>query len=239
MTDFTERLRSAADRVSRHCFNKAGDTALMTIPADPQRDVDLLLCQAADEIERLRVLLRELLLDARDMIRAGIDDYDGVQEDALVGRIDAALAGAAVQPSSPADGQPVAEGVARAEVVPYPYGEGRTDQPSAALTRDAARYRWLRVRASQSVAYDRYGDGCHWSIGFFSEDSRKGFDAAVDENIPTDPTSVVHGKSAAVDATHQQGEDFVNQCPTCKVVWPDDLFWCPTCSVPFPRQSER
>ena len=62
------------------------------------------------------------------------------------------------------------------------------DQPSAALTRDAARYRWLRVRASQSVAYDRYGDGCHWSIGFFSEDSRKGFDAAVDENIPTDPT---------------------------------------------------
>jgi hypothetical protein len=65
---------------------------------------------------------------------------------------------------------------------------GAADQPSAALTRDAARYRWLRVRASQSVAYDRYGDGCHWSIGFFSEDSRKGFDAAVDENIPTDPT---------------------------------------------------
>jgi hypothetical protein len=46
------------------------------------------------EVQRLR----ELLLDARDMIRAGIDDYDGVQEDALVGRIEAALAGAAVQP---------------------------------------------------------------------------------------------------------------------------------------------
>ena len=46
------------------------------------------------EVQRLH----ELLLDARDMIRAGIDDYDGVQEDALVGRIEAALAGAAVQP---------------------------------------------------------------------------------------------------------------------------------------------
>ncbi len=174
-------------------------------------------------------------IEAKRMLELAIASYALTGRDSFMSLDE--LAGAAVQPSSPADGQPVAEGVARAEVVPYPYGEGRTDQPNDAT--DAARYRWLRVRASQSVAYDRYGDGCHWSIGFFSEDSRKGFDAAVDENIPTDPTSVVHGKSAAVDATHQQGEDFVNQCPTCKVVWPDDLFWCPTCSVPFPRQSER
>ena len=106
------------------------------------------------EIERLRGLLREWR-ETFDSFSPSIDDRSYFH--AVAGRTDAALAGAA-------------------------------DQPSAALTRDAARYRWLRVRASQSVAYDRYGDGCHWSIGFFSEDSRKGFDAAVDENIPTDPT---------------------------------------------------
>ena len=30
---------------------------------------------------------------------------------------------------------------------------------------------------------------------------------------------------------------FANQCPTCKQVWEDDMFWCPTCSVPFPRAT--
>ncbi len=42
-----------------------------------------------------------------------------------------------------------------------------------------------------------------------------------------------------LDAIARADSEFLNQCPTCKVVWPDDLFWCPTCSVPFPRQSER
>jgi hypothetical protein len=49
--------------------------------------------------------------------------------------------------------------------------------------KDAARYRWLRVRANQNVAYDRYGDGGHWSIGFFSEDNRLSFDETVDNAI--------------------------------------------------------
>ena len=42
-----------------------------------------------------------------------------------------------------------------------------------------------------------------------------------------------------LDAIARADSEFPNQCPTCKVVWPDDLFWCPTCSVPFPRQNER
>jgi hypothetical protein len=95
------------------------------------------------ENEALKGLLREL---RRDYAGAALD-FDTLREIGVtlteravkiadikrrIDRIDAALAGAAVQPSSPADGQPVAEGVARAEVVPYPYGEGRTDQPAAA-----------------------------------------------------------------------------------------------------------
>ncbi len=88
-------------------------------------------------VDELRGLLRDINSRPRHLnagaweIRLYQDDYD---------RIDAALAGAAVQPSSPADGQPVAEGVARAEVVPYPYGEGRTDQPSAATENPEAMY---------------------------------------------------------------------------------------------------
>lgn len=43
-----------------------------------------------------------------------------------------------------------------------------------------SRYLWLRDKANQNTAYDRYGNGGHWSIGFFSEDNRLSFDAAVD-----------------------------------------------------------
>lgn len=44
------RLREAASRVSNHCFGK-GDATLMSIPAQPGYDVDLLLMAAADALE--------------------------------------------------------------------------------------------------------------------------------------------------------------------------------------------
>ena len=49
-----------------------------------------------------------------------------------------------------------------------------------ALLADAERYRWLASRASKDTAYDRYGNGALWSIGFFADDSRHGLGAAID-----------------------------------------------------------
>jgi hypothetical protein len=48
-----------------------------------------------------------------------------------------------------------------------------------ALEADSRRYRWLMARATKKTAYDRYGNGAHWSIGFFAEDSLLDFDAAI------------------------------------------------------------
>lgn len=59
----------------------------------------------------------------------------------------------------------------------------RADKAEAerdALLADAERYRWLASRASKDTAYDRYGNGALWSIGFFADDSRHGLGAAID-----------------------------------------------------------
>lgn len=58
------KLRECADRVVNHCFNKSGDSALMSIPANRARDADLLLSDAADEIERLEQQLASVRRDA-------------------------------------------------------------------------------------------------------------------------------------------------------------------------------
>lgn len=50
----------------------------------------------------------------------------------------------------------------------------------AELDQDSARLAKLRKRAKQSTAYDVYGPGGHWSIGFFSIDNRLSFDDALD-----------------------------------------------------------
>ena len=50
----------------------------------------------------------------------------------------------------------------------------------AELEADAERYRWLAAKASKDTAYDRYGNGAHWSIGFFAPDGRRALDAAID-----------------------------------------------------------
>lgn len=42
------------------------------------------------------------------------------------------------------------------------------------------RYKYLRSRATQNTAYDIYGDGGAWRTGFFSDDSDKTFDEAID-----------------------------------------------------------
>lgn len=53
--------------------------------------------------------------------------------------------------------------------------------PSSANDRDGERYRWLRDIAQQNTAYDVYGGGGHWSIGFHSPDSSLDLDAAIDK----------------------------------------------------------
>lgn len=46
-------LREAERRVNAHVFRRGGDDSLASIPANVDRDVDLLLMEAAAEIERL------------------------------------------------------------------------------------------------------------------------------------------------------------------------------------------
>jgi hypothetical protein len=94
------------------------------------------LCAELSGLRRENERLRELLLDARDMIRAGIDDYDGVQEDALVGRIDAALAGAAVQPEASLSQRMAAAGYTRRPKLPSD-ADDRDDEVTANPTKAA------------------------------------------------------------------------------------------------------
>lgn len=64
--------------------------------------------------------------------------------------------------------------------------ETRAERAEAALEverRDAERWRKARTMATKNDSHDRYGNGCHWSIGFFSDDSNKSIDAAIDERI--------------------------------------------------------
>ena len=49
-----------------------------------------------------------------------------------------------------------------------------------ALQADAEKYRWLASKARKDTAYDRYGDGAAWSIGFFADDSRHTLSEAID-----------------------------------------------------------
>jgi hypothetical protein len=45
---------------------------------------------------------------------------------------------------------------------------------------DAARYRWLALKAYKESAYDRLGLGAYWRIGFHVDDGRLDFSAAID-----------------------------------------------------------
>ena len=56
----------------------------------------------------------------------------------------------------------------------------RLEARIAELEADAERYRWLAGKAHKDTAYDRYGNGAHWSIGFFASDGRHTLDAAID-----------------------------------------------------------
>ena len=61
-------LREAERRVNAHVFRRGGDDALVSIPANPNRDVDLLLMEAAAEMERLQAI--EIL--ARELVTTGM-----------------------------------------------------------------------------------------------------------------------------------------------------------------------
>lgn len=56
MSDITQRLRQLSDAVTREDWKAFS----MRVPAEPDRDADLVLMSAADEIERLRVEIAEL-----------------------------------------------------------------------------------------------------------------------------------------------------------------------------------
>lgn len=53
----------------------------------------------------------------------------------------------------------------------------------AQVVLDAKRYRLLKAKAVKETAYDRYGNGCYWSIGLFSDESSKPFDDVIDDLI--------------------------------------------------------
>ncbi|MQB00219.1 MAG: hypothetical protein GEU78_07995 [Actinobacteria bacterium] len=60
--DLTDRLRAGIDRVSHHL---QGNGAVASIPADPDRDVDLLLARAIDRIDRLTARLTGFVAEDR------------------------------------------------------------------------------------------------------------------------------------------------------------------------------
>lgn len=51
MRDLPKLLREAERRVNARVFNRSGDSSLASIPANRDRDVDLLLMEAADALE--------------------------------------------------------------------------------------------------------------------------------------------------------------------------------------------
>jgi hypothetical protein len=58
-------LRAAERRVNAHVFRTGGDDTLASIPANLDRDVDLLLMEAANEIEQLRAYIEDILTKDR------------------------------------------------------------------------------------------------------------------------------------------------------------------------------
>ena len=59
--------------------------------------------------------------------------------------------------------------------------EGGLHKRIAALEKVEERYNRLKNMAVKKTAYDIYGDGCHWTIGFFGDDAYASFDDAVDQ----------------------------------------------------------
>ena len=49
------------------------------------------------------------------------------------------------------------------------------------LRKDAERYRRLSGQAFKETAWDRFGDGAYWHIGFYANDSRLSLSEAIDE----------------------------------------------------------
>jgi hypothetical protein len=66
-----DRLREASDRVVAHCM-KPEKPALMSIPANLERDVDVLLCEAADVVDLLVAALEEMRIAALYQCAAGV-----------------------------------------------------------------------------------------------------------------------------------------------------------------------
>lgn len=60
------------------------------------------------------------------------------------------------------------------------FGHASRDAEVEALKRDVERYRELEKRAHKATAYDKYGNGAHWTIGLFSSDSRMTFSETID-----------------------------------------------------------
>lgn len=83
--NLSKLLRDAERRVNAHVFKTGGDDSLASIPANRDRDVDLLLMEAAEKLDllsgALETLLPGLVLDLR---YADLDD----DKDAMQSRIE-------------------------------------------------------------------------------------------------------------------------------------------------------
>jgi len=73
-TKTIDEIREALHRIHRYATGQS-DRSYMSIPADPERDADLIVARAIDELAALREqrrVLREALEDARQNIGAMI-----------------------------------------------------------------------------------------------------------------------------------------------------------------------
>lgn len=99
--DLPKLLRDAERRVNAHVFKTGGDDSLASIPANLDRDVDLLLMEAALEIEllqdreaRLRGQLDaaeqhvKILQDQRSPVETTSDDHQSGTIKSLCDRLD-------------------------------------------------------------------------------------------------------------------------------------------------------
>lgn len=59
-----EEIRAAFQKIHKVASNQS-DAAYMSIPADPERDADLIVAAAIDELEKLRAEAKEILSTLR------------------------------------------------------------------------------------------------------------------------------------------------------------------------------
>lgn len=73
--DLPKLLREAERRVNAHVFKRGGDDSLASIPANRDRDVDLLLMEAAERLEKADALIRQASPSRSILTDEGVVDW--------------------------------------------------------------------------------------------------------------------------------------------------------------------